>query len=33
MSKIKRYIDDVYGEDADLEAIAILESEEQDGRR
>jgi len=31
MSKIKRYIDDVYGEDADLEAIATLESEGRDG--
>lgn len=33
MSKIKDYIIEKYGEDADLEAIALSESEDQDGRR
>ena len=32
MSKIKDYIADKYGEDADLEALAVLESEAKDGR-
>ena len=32
MSKIKQYIADVYGEDADLELLS-QEREEQDGNR